>query len=80
MVGPADMNACLQNHAFGDLFENSAPVRQPIDPDEKVIVDDDAELDTLLQYFEHETPYGRQMDETNRHVREQFGQSGKSAT
>jgi len=75
-----DLNACLQNHAFGDLFENSAPVRQPIDPDEKVIVDDDAELDTLLQYFEHETPYGRQMDETNRRVREQFGQSGKNST
>jgi len=36
-----DLNACLQNHAFGDLFENSAPVRQPIDPDEKVIVDDE---------------------------------------
>jgi hypothetical protein len=74
-----DLNACLQNHAFGDLFKNSAPVREPIDPDEKVIVDDDDELDMLLHYFEHETSYGRQMDETKRQVRDQFGQSNDRA-
>jgi hypothetical protein len=70
-----DLNACLQNHAFGDLFENQAPIRQPIDPEEKVIIDDDETLDGLLQYFEHETSYGRMMDETNQHVREEFGQT-----
>jgi hypothetical protein len=69
-----DLNACLQNHAFGDLFENAAPIRQPIDSNEKVIVDEDEALDRLLQYFEHETPYGRQMDAVNQQVREEFGQ------
>lgn len=69
-----DLNACLQNHAFGDLFDNQAPVRQPIDPNEKVIVDEDNKLDELLQYFEHETPYGEKMDKTNRIVREEYGQ------
>ena len=69
-----DLNACLQNHAFGDLFENKAPVRKPIDPNEKVIIDQDDKLVELLQYFEHETPYGQWMDRTNQAVREQYGQ------
>ncbi|WP_032096117.1 MULTISPECIES: hypothetical protein [unclassified Alteromonas] len=69
-----DLNSCLQNNAFGDLFENQAPVRQPIDPNEKVIVDEANKLDELLQYFEHETSYGQQMDRTNQLVREEYGQ------
>lgn len=70
-----DLNSCLQNHAFGDLFENNAPVREPIDPDEKVIIDEEETLERLLQYFEHETAYGRMMDETNQHVTHEFEQA-----
>jgi hypothetical protein len=69
-----DLNACLQNHAFGGLFENQALIRQPIDPDEKVIIDQGKKQDELLQYFEHETPYEEQMDRTNQSVKEEYGQ------
>ncbi|MDH7945154.1 hypothetical protein QGM61_15135 [Pseudohongiella sp. SYSU M77423] len=75
-----DLNACLQNHAFGDLFNNQAPIRKPIDPNEKVIIDDDKELDRLLQYFEHETRYGKMMDETNRDVIEIFTREQEKTT
>lgn len=70
-----DFNNCLQSHAFGDLFKNAAPVREPIDPEEKVIIDDNHVLDRLLQYFEHESPYGQMMDEINRQTRAEFEQS-----
>lgn len=67
-----DLNACLQNEAFGDLFDNRAPVREPLDPNEKVITNDEVVLDELLRYFEHETPYGQQMDQVKADVARQY--------
>ncbi len=67
-----DINVCLQNLAYKNIFESQAPVREPLDPRFKVLVDEPASVEELIQYFEHETPYGRNMDETNARVAQEL--------
>lgn len=67
-----DLKVAIQNDAFGDLFESKAPIREPADPNEKVIVNEEEVLDELLHYFEHETPHGRSMDKVKQNAARRF--------
>lgn len=53
-----DFQVCLQNLAYGDIFETKTTARKPIDKRLKVIDDDPEKLKSLLNYFENESNWG----------------------
>ncbi|MDO8281717.1 MAG: hypothetical protein Q7U10_03680 [Thermodesulfovibrionia bacterium] len=54
-----DFQVCMQNMAYGDIFDNNVPYRVPADKRYKVITNDEANLDELIKYFWTETDWGK---------------------
>ncbi|MBV1928504.1 MAG: hypothetical protein KUG81_03225 [Gammaproteobacteria bacterium] len=54
-----DFQVCIQNMAYGDIFEHKVPHRVAVDKSSKVIVDDLRRLANLEKYFLKETEWGK---------------------
>lgn len=54
-----DFQVCMQNMAYGEVFNTSVPHRVTVDKRHKVIVNDPKKLDRLLDYFSKETNWGK---------------------
>ena len=54
-----DFQICMQNMAYGEVFESSVPHRVTVDKRYKVIVDDPQKLEKLKEYFTKETNWGK---------------------
>jgi len=55
----SDFQVCMQNMAYGEIFETKISHRVTIDKSFKVIVDDPVKLDKLMTYFLKETNWGK---------------------
>lgn len=55
----SDFQVCMQNVAYGEIFADEVPKREPVDRRLKVITNDPKELDTLMNYFLTETSWGK---------------------
>ena len=55
----ADFQVCMQNLAYGEVFDSLVPYRVSADKRYKVIRNDPAELDKLHDYFWSETNWGK---------------------
>lgn len=55
----SDFQVCLQNMAYGEVFESEVPKREPPDKRSKVITNDTETLKKLHHYFWHETDWGK---------------------
>lgn len=64
-----DLNVELQRVFLSRLFENEVKIREPIDPNIKVVTTDPAEIERLKLYFEEETPWGIHKREVEEDVR-----------
>ena len=67
-----DLNVELQKIFLSRLFDNSVKIREPIDPNIKVITTTSTQITELQQYFENETPWGINMHEVEERVRNEF--------
>lgn len=67
-----DLNVELQKLFLSRLFDNSVKIREPIDPNVKVITTTQAHITELKQYFENETPWGINIHEVEERVRNEF--------
>lgn len=54
-----DFQICMQNLAYGEVFDSSVPFRIPADTRYKVITNDPVELDKLYDYFSRESNWGK---------------------
>ena len=54
-----DFQVCMQNIAYGEVFDSCVPHRIPGDKRYKVITNDPTELDSLMKYFSTETNWGK---------------------
>ena len=55
----SDFQVCLQNMAYGEIFESQVPYRVPPDKRIKVITNDLINLEELHNYFWRETNWGK---------------------
>ena len=53
-----DFQVCMQNFAYGEIFDSEVPNREPVDSRLKVITNNPLELDELMEYFLTETNWG----------------------
>jgi hypothetical protein len=53
-----DFQVCMQNLAYGEVFDSSIPARVPVDKKLKVITNDKESLNELLHYFTYESNWG----------------------
>ncbi len=67
-----DLNLELQILFLSRLFENKVKIREPIDPNIKVVSTDPVEIVKLKRYFEEETPWGINKNEVEEQVRNEF--------
>jgi hypothetical protein len=67
-----------QNNLLSGLFERRVPLRKPIDPRCKVISTDPVKLKALLQYFNNETPWGKNVRETEESVRKSLNRESRT--
>lgn len=56
-----DFQVCMQNLAYGDVFDSKLPYRVPADKKLKVITTDNEKLDALLDFFSNETNWGKNL-------------------
>ena len=68
----ADFQVCMQNLAYGDTFGTKVLSRVPIDKNLKVIEDNPAKLDSLLEYFEQESNWGVSCAKYQKEAEEHF--------
>lgn len=54
-----DFQVCMQNMAYGEIFDSSVPYRVPADKRIKVITNDEKNLDELIVFFCKETNWGK---------------------
>lgn len=54
-----DFQVCMQNMAYGEVFNASVPHRIPADKRYKVITNDPQDLEELHDYFSKETNWGK---------------------
>jgi len=54
-----DFQICMQNLAYGDVFDHKLSARVPVDKTLKVITADSDSLDALLNHFSNETNWGK---------------------
>lgn len=54
-----DFQVCMQNMAYGDVFDSQVPYREPVDKRYKVITNCPQNLEKLLHYFSRETNWGK---------------------
>lgn len=73
----SDFQICLQNIAYGDVFDDIVPARIPADKRIKVITSDDAELDELLEYFSTQTAWGKKNLQLEKEAQERFTETNK---
>tara|TARA_R110002096_G_scaffold156008_1_gene320456 strand:- start:635 stop:1093 length:459 start_codon:yes stop_codon:yes gene_type:complete len=73
----SDFQICLQNIAYGDVFNDAVPARIPADKRIKVITSDDAELDELLEYFSTQTAWGKKNLQLEKEAQERFSEANK---
>lgn len=70
-----DLNLELQKLFLSYLFSNKLKIRDPIDPNIKVITTDPIKMTELKRYFEEESPWGIQKNETEERVRNEHENS-----
>ena len=54
-----DFQVCLQNMAYGEVFNSQVPYREPPDKRVKVITMDPENLEDLHHFFQRETKWGK---------------------
>jgi len=67
-----DFQVCLQNMAYGDVFEGKVPVRVTVDKSLKVIVDDPKRLPELETHFRKKTAWGKSCDAAEKKAVEKY--------
>ena len=67
-----DFQVCLQNLAYGDIFNSRIEARVPIDKSLKVIEDHPEKLDVLFNYFENESDWGVSCTKYEKEASEKF--------
>ena len=65
-----DLKVEAQNNLLSGLFDNKVPVRKALDPKMIVISTEPDKAKHLLDYFEHETPWGKEKSKTEKDVLE----------
>jgi hypothetical protein len=68
----ADFQVCMQNMAYGEVFDSSVPHRVPADKRYKVITNDPENLDKLHSYFWRETNWGKNCIKYENEAKEKF--------
>jgi hypothetical protein len=68
----ADFQVCLQNMAFGEVFESKVPSREPADKRYKVITNDPANLEKLHEYFWGESDWGKECIKDEEEAKERY--------
>lgn len=66
-----DLRIEIQNLLLAGIFNRKLERRKPLDPTLKVVSTEAKEYAALTEYFEHETAWGREMQETMTRVRSQ---------
>lgn len=67
-----DFQVCLQNMAYGEVFDSEVPERVPADKRYKVITNDPENLEALHEYFWRETNWGKNCIKHEEAAKEQF--------
>jgi hypothetical protein len=67
-----DFQVCLQNMAYGEVFESEVPKREPADKRYKVITNDPDNLKELHQYFWRESDWGKNCIKHEEEAKERF--------
>ena len=67
-----DFQVCMQNFAYGEIFNSTVPHRDPPDKRHKVITNDPTKLDDLLKYFMEETEWGKTMEKYEKEAKEKY--------
>ncbi|PKG59209.1 hypothetical protein [Shewanella sp. GutDb-MelDb] len=70
-----DLRVESQNLFLGDLFGNTVPSREPIDPKCKVVKITEPEYTRVKNYFDHDSAWGKNCDEVDKQVNESFNES-----
>ncbi|MDO8926068.1 MAG: hypothetical protein Q7U94_04055 [Sideroxyarcus sp.] len=73
----SDFQVCLQNMAYGEVFESEVPQREPADKRCKVITNDPETLKELHHYFWRETDWGKNCIKYEEEAKERFSDMGK---
>ncbi len=68
----SDFQVCLQNMAYGEVFESEVPKREPADKRYKVITNDPENLKELHNYFRSETDWGKNGIKYEEEAKERF--------
>lgn len=68
----ADFQVCLQNMAYGEVFDSEVPKREPADKRYKVITNDPDNLKELHHYFWRETDWGKNCIKYEEEAKERF--------
>lgn len=67
-----DFQVCLQNMAYGEVFDSEVPRREPPDKRYKVITNDPGNLEELHKYFWRETDWGKHCIKHEEEAAERF--------
>ena len=67
-----DFQVCMQNMAYGDVFDSQVPHREPADKRYKVITNCPKNLETLHHYFWRETNWGKSCIKYENEAKEKF--------
>ena len=67
-----DFQVCMQNMAYGEVFDSDVPHRVPADKRYKVITNCPDSLDKLHDYFWQETNWGKNCIKYENEAKEKF--------
>jgi hypothetical protein len=67
-----DFQVCMQNMAYGEVFDSDVPHRVPADKRYKVIINCPEKLDELHKYFWRETNWGKSCKKYEDEANEKF--------
>ena len=67
-----DFQVCMQNMAYGVVFDSTVPQRVPADKRIKVITNCPENLDKLHIYFERESNWGKNCLKYENEAKEEF--------
>ncbi len=67
-----DFQVCLQNMAYGEVFDSKVPYRVPADKRIKVITNDPENLNALHEYFKRDTNWGKTCNKYEKEAEEKY--------
>ena len=67
-----DFQVCMQNMAYGEVFDSEVPHRVPADKRYKVITNEEENLEELHEYFLKETNWGKSCLKHEKETEEKF--------